>query len=593
MKKLVAALLFLFLVPIAFAAVECGNLNCEADETRTSCPADCCNGDVPDQYGKEYFVKNNGGCGIRWKTNFCGNTQCEGGENFGNCPSDCPPEAVSIELIEFDENKTYMRGDVLFIKVLVNSEEGPLPFASVYATGFFGVAQFFDDGKNDDDKRNDGIYTVNIVVPSDAFEGQKSVNIVAEKNNIKGSIKIKPTIKTDLEVTLNLRKDRFSLGDQIFGDGKIEKNGEPFEGDLKVTLANKDLILVDSVVQSGENGIYSFSYRTSLIDPPGIWDLNLDIVDESGNEKHIFREIGVFEEIIASYYTIDFEEPTSKIFKRGDFAQFLVSVKGTNGVLVTGADVILSVPGQLPVKLKEISYGKYTYSYKIPFDFPIGEQVVSVAASTEEDGDLLSGADVLVIIVDKTEIRVEMSKPEKRLVSLGDLVEFEFLARYPDTSLVSKAIFDLKIDGEIVEVNEFVKGDYTASYLVDGKNNDKAVIVLNISDPQGNSGVFESELAINTEVDLVHLILRDNLLTFLVGTMLLVSLAAGVLYFKKFATGRGLEARRDELKKIMKDLKKEYYGKGKLKTVQYRGLLDRYQQELDEIDAVLSVRAKK
>ena len=593
MKKILVILLFLFLFSTAFAAIECGNLNCETGETKDSCPADCCNGDVPNEYGKEYYVRDNGRCGTRWKPNFCGNRQCDGGETFANCPSDCAPDAVSIELLEFDNNKTYMRGDSLFVKVLVNSEEGPLPDASVYATGFFGVAQFFDDGKNDDDKKDDGIYAVSIIVPSDAFEGQKSVNVVAEKSNVKKTIKIKPTVKTTLDVTLNLRQERFSLGDQIFGEGKIEKNGEPFEGDLNVTLAYEGVVLVDSAAASGESGLYSFSYRTSLIDPPGIWDLNLNIVDESGNEGRVFRELDVFEEIIASYYSIDFEEPTSRIFNRGDFAQFLVSVKGRNGVLVTGADVILSVPGQLPVKLKEISYGKYTYSYKIPFDFPVGEQVVSVAASTEEDGDLFSGADTFVIIVDKTEIRVEMSKPEKRLVSLGDLVEFEFLARYPDTSLVSKAIFDLRIDGEIVEVNEFVKGDYTASYFVDGKNGEKAVILLSVSDPHGNKGVFESELAINTDFDLVHLILRDNLLTLLVGTMLLVSLAAGVLYFKKFAKGRGLEARREELKKIMKDLKKEYYGKGKLKTVQYRGLLDRYQQELDEIDAVLSVEGKK
>ncbi|MDP6671251.1 MAG: hypothetical protein QGI60_05580 [archaeon] len=593
MKKLVVVLLFLFLFSVAFAAIECGNLNCETGETRDSCPADCCNGDVPNQYGKEYYVKDNGRCGTRWKPNFCGNTTCDGGESFSNCPSDCAPDAISIEILEFDSNKTYMRGDIISIKVLVNSDEGPIPFASVYATGFFGVTQFFDDGKNNDDGKNDGIYAVNIVVPSDAFGGQKSVNLIAEKGNTKKSIKIKPTIKAELDVTLNLRQERFSLGDQVFGEGKIEKNGEPFSGDLNVILAYKGQVLIDSAVQSGDNGLYSFSYRTSLIDPPGIWDLNLNIVDSAGNEGRVFREVEVFEEIIVSYYSIDFEEPTSKIFNRGDFAQFLVSVKGSNGVLVTGADVVLSVPGQLPVKLKEISYGKYTYSYKIPFDFPVGEQVVSVAASTEEEGNLLSGADVLVIIVDKTEIRVEMFKPEKRLVSLGDLVEFEFLARYPDTSLVSKAIFDLKVDGDIVEVNEFVKGDYTASYLVNGENPEKIAILLSVSDPHGNAGIFESELAIKTEFDLVHLVLRDSLLTFLVGTMLIVSLAAGVLYFKKFAKGRGLEARRDELKKIMKDLKKEYYGKGKLKTVQYRGLLDRYQQELDEIDAVLSVRDKK
>ncbi len=593
MKKPVVALLFLLFFSTAFAAIECGNLNCETGETKDSCPADCCTGDVPNEYGKEYYVKTNGRCGTRWKTNFCGNTICEGGESFATCPSDCPPEAVSIGLLEFDKNKTYMRGDVFFVKVLVSSEEGPLPDASVYATGFFGVAQFFDDGKNDDEKKNDGIYAVSIVVPSDAFGGKKSVTVVAEKNKIKKSIKIEPTVKTELDVTLNMSRERFSLGDQVFGEGKIEKNGEPFRGDLNVTLAYGELVLVDSVVQSGDNGLYSFSYRTSLIDPSGIWDLNLNIVDESGNEGRVFREIEVFEEIIASYYSLDFEEPASRIFNRGDFAKFLVSVKGPKGVLINGADTILSVPGQLPVKMKEISYGKYTYSYKIPFDFPIGEQVVSVAASTEEDGDLLSGASTLVIVVDETEIRVEMSKPEKRLVSLGDLVEFEFLARYPDTSLVSKAIFDLKINGDIVEVNEFVKGDYTASYLVEGENLEKIVVLLSVSDPHGNNGVFESELAIKTEFDLVHIILRDNLLTFLTGLMLVIALAAGVLYFKKFAKGRGLDARREELKKIMTDLKKEYYGKGKLKTVQYRGLLDRYQQELDEIDAVLGVEEKK
>ena len=593
MKKAVIALLFLFFFPTAFAAVECGNLNCEGGETRDSCPADCCYGDVPDEYGKEYYIKSNGRCATRWKTNFCGNTMCEGGEDFGTCPSDCPPEAISVRLLEFDGNKTYMRGDLLFIKVLVSSEEGPLPDASVFATGFFGVAQFFDDGKNDDDKKNDGIYAVSIVVPSDAVGGKKSVTVTAEKTKVKSSIKIEPTVKAELDMTLNMRKERFSLGDQVYGEGKIEKNGELVKGAVSVKLSYKDQVLVDSVVQSGSNGLYSFSYRTSRIDPVGIWDLNLTVVDESGNEGIILREIEVFEEIVASYYSLDFEEPASIIFNRGDIAKFLVSVKGPNGVLVNGADAVLSVPGQLPVKLKEISYGKYTYSYKIPFDFPLGEQIVSTAASTEEDGDLLSGAATLLIVVDETEIRVEMPKPEKKLVSLGDLVEFKFLARYPDTSLVPKAIFDLKINGDIVEVNEFVKGDYTASYLVEGENLEKLVVVLSVSDSHGNDGFFESELAINTEFDLVHIILRDDMLTALTGLMLVIAFAAGVLYYKKFSMGRGLGARREELKKIMADLKKEYYGKGKMKTVQYRGLLDRYQQELDEIDAVLGTGEKK
>ena len=209
MKKPVVALLFLLLFSMAFAAVECGNLNCETGETKNSCPADCCKGDVPDEYGKEYYVKTNGKCATRWKPNFCGNTTCEGGENFGTCPLDCPPDAISIELLEFDENKTYMRGDVFFVKVLVSSEEGPLPNASVYATGFFGVAQFFDDGKNDDGKKNDGIYSVNIVVPSDAFGGKKGVTVVAEKNKIKTSLKIEPNVKSELDITLKMSRERF------------------------------------------------------------------------------------------------------------------------------------------------------------------------------------------------------------------------------------------------------------------------------------------------------------------------------------------------------------------------------------------------
>jgi hypothetical protein len=599
MKRLLlfCFILLLFFSPLVFGAT-CGNGVCESGETKESCSKDCeacpVSQRVIGEDCKEYYKAPDGTCQTRYFALCCGNERCEAGESYANCAQDCKPQSVTIEVLGFDYDRNYMRGDSVLVKVRVRADGKLAGGANVAVVGFFGSMKLFDDGEHGDNKAADAIYANRFTIGADAVEGRKVLKITADKLGTVGTTSVTMQLNPSLGLSMELNEGQFALGDTIDVAGRLTRRGVPLEKEITISFIVGESVFVSSPVLSDANGFFSYSYHTSLIDPPGDWDVVASAADEYGNEGLVSKGIEVYKGIEGSYYTVDFVEPVSKIFNRGEVVKFLVELKDSDGNFVEGATATIALPNALPIKLNEISPGSYSYSYEIPYDFSLGKQEVTVVASKDVNGFLLSGFASKELIIDKGKIFVEMRRPTNRIFTVGDTMHFEFKLYYVNNESVSDPLIDLRVDNRQLQVEELRRGIYSAAYIISEEAPAKKILLsLSVVDKSGNEGSYSEEFEVRASAGIIHIIQRDLFLSALATAGMLFALGGAIFYLRRASKTRGLVKRRNELKKLMKELKKQYYERGRIRLQDYRGLLNRYQQELDEIDAVLGAGGKK
>lgn len=81
---------------------QCGNNNCEPEESKCTCPADCgeCSGSAGTCLEHQCSEIE---CSTQFIPNCCGNKRCEEPENYELCPTDCTADSM-IDKINISEN---------------------------------------------------------------------------------------------------------------------------------------------------------------------------------------------------------------------------------------------------------------------------------------------------------------------------------------------------------------------------------------------------------------------------------------------------------------------------------------------------------
>ncbi|MAG21718.1 MAG: hypothetical protein CL943_00235 [Candidatus Diapherotrites archaeon] len=524
----------------------------------------------------------------------CGNHTCESAENFTNCPADCDPGAITIEVLEFDASQSYMRGEEIFIKIKVLADGSPVSDPNVSVIGFFGSMKLYDDGNHGDDKKFDTVFANSFIIPANAIEGTKVLKITAEKRGVVGTVSVEMELDASLELSMTINDDRFVLSDAIELDGQLKRRGLPIQDTIAIYFLFDGNTLVSAYIEPDENGSFSYTYHTSVIDPLGKWTISAGSVDAKGNRGTSEKTFELYKGIQDFYYNLEFVEPLSKIFSRGDVMKFLVEITDEDGNFVDGANVNISLPNTETLKLNEITTGSYTNSYKLPYDFGLGRRSFTVVASKDINGFLFSGFSSKEAIIDKGKIFVDLVKPEKRIFYFGDAINFEFELHYFDNTSVSKAIVDLKVNNKLLQVEEVSRGLYHATYIVsDEIEIERMLLFMGVKDQSENLGEYSEEFEIRAGGGPLYSLQRNTIFIIGFGGVMLFALFIAALYVRKILKAQGHGKRKVELERLIEELRQQYFEKGKIKSGEYREILNRYQSEIDEIDAALSAEESK
>ncbi|MCR4334932.1 MAG: hypothetical protein NUV57_00145, partial [archaeon] len=205
-------------------------------------------------------------CSISVSVNCCGNDLCEQGET---CMDDCAGNTLEIIKPKFG---SYLNLEEDF-NIIVNAGIGK----KVTATGFFGTAELFDDGKHNDKNPNDGVYGNSFTAPSE--EKVESIEISDGLQKKYMQLNVIPL----LETILNTNKEEFIVTDSLVITGVISRKSNPVIAEVTITAENEGEIIFETKQELDKFGNFNYSYRSFSLDPAGIWSIKIYAKDDFGN----------------------------------------------------------------------------------------------------------------------------------------------------------------------------------------------------------------------------------------------------------------------------------------------------------------------
>ncbi len=602
-KISVFGLIFLLLLlPVGFAELfnnytpliwdlsTCNNNGtCDSGEDKCTCSGDCgtCSGDVQGDVCKEYSCLT-GLCRAQIKYYCCGNNICESGEDFANCDSDCAPTTITIELLEPADSNIFLRGDEITFKAKVKADGVTARNANVRVKTFAGDIPMYDDGNHLDGKEHDGVYGVSFLVSELTVKADYASEIYAEKLGVSAVKNFIVKVNPSLDLNFEIDKNNFVLGEIINFNGRLFKRGKPISTVITVSALNKGIKILENKTKSDENGFFSLEQRTSLIYPEGNWILRVSGADSFDNEGLKEKNIIVSRETGTIFMDVTFSD-YEKLYGRGQEIKLLVDILFDEKP-VEDADVIALFPDGKEVDLRMVSNGKYSLSYLIPFDFPLGEQKILINARKTIGSIKYGGSNELTITVDNAKIIPVLLEPKKETAALGEELKFKLKFSYENGKPLNKAKVSIKINDKNIFAAEKEQGVFYFSYVVNNEDLSEArQLLLNVkaSDAFGNSITFTKLFEVTGELTLEYYF-RENPLLFLSVIFAFVFIIVVIIVIRKRMDRlSSLKKRKKDLEKLKSDLQEKYFNLGAVGNEQYYSLLSQYSSELRDIDSAI------
>lgn len=586
--------LAIFLVPIALAAT-CGDGKCESGETKCSCMTDCgeCKGEVS---GKDcmYYTCIDQACVPLMKFPCCGNGVCEATEKFQNCPRDCAPRSVLVEP-QVDEKTELLRGETALIKAKIYADGDIVPkIADVFATGFFGELQLYDDGNHSDGTTRDGIYANTFLIDRSSTKGENKINLRATVGGVADSKQATLKVNPTLDISIQLEKEFFSLGEFLRFSGSLKKRGEPIDSNVTVSLSSGGKQFFSKVISPDKNGNFSFEHHTSLADPAGEWTVSLSTFDKFYNEGLLAKKMRVLSPEAGIFFLIDFIEPSKKAISRGEQMTVIVKVSDIEGKSVNTADVFIELPDKSTVSLKEVSAGVYSGVFAIPVDMQLGDQQLSVKASKAFGNITEHGAASTTIFVNKVPLTLEVLSPKESIFNLGETIYLKFKLLYGVGKPVEGAKLELEYQGKKFRASDEGSGIYTHKLKLVDVNFTELSIKVSADDSKSNTAEKELFFTIKQTYTPISFFLKDPLTTIGISAVALIALLLISIFSYTAIHLSALEKRKSELTELKRKLQESYFNLKTINTDQYKKASDNYSTELNRINAeITSIKMQK
>ncbi len=549
----------------------CGNSKCEgaAGESCSTCPQDCgvcpegCNPDTcKGSCGtcKEYKCEGDA-CVCSTILNCCGNGICEAGESYINCSLDCGPSSISVNFIEPSINSEYVRGENVLVKVNVSyNENAPGTNANVSLVLPFASYQMIELGG--------GLYQSNFTIPAN-ISGILEI-IVNAKKGISSSASRTIFVNNSLNLDLNYTHSLFKTQDLVINGFVKDAKGRPINGTAIISFNNKEYL------SSINNGVFNYTYYTSMLDKSGLWSIDIYVNDSFNNSASKKITVNVSTPNEGEYLQINLTSPSGYTFKRGE--KIKVEVLTSSGANVK----VKTFSGEYQ-KLDEVSPGKYYTELQVPFDAPLGDWDLEVIA---EKGPL-SGVVHKNINVEPAKIILSISK--KQSVSKGENVNIIIKATYDNGLPVEEEQITATINNKTVNLTRVSQGTYSYSFIA---NENTSVLDISLSDEANNTGSASISISV-AGVSLSYLYMRYWYIT-----IPSTGAAAYAIFFflKKFLFKLSYNAvllKKKQLLKRKKALQKDYFVKHTISSKFYEKQISQINEELSVIKKRLKKFKKK
>ncbi len=560
---------------------------CQDYESKCSVPNDC--GSCYKKLGACSEVNCVGdSCKTTISLGCCGNGLCEFKEDYSNCSEDCKPRNLSLIVLNDFSSKKFFRGDTVLFKVKAEADGVLINNAKVKVIGFFGELVLVNDGKHKDGTAYDGVYAGEYLIPKEAEKGAYNIELIVDfaktKNSINKTLFLDPIVElNDISVPSSVL-----LGEEI--NLKFRTRRESVNVPAKISLIAK---LKDSTktffskeLESNNDGLVEFSYRTSFLDSPGEWVLTVKAIDFNGNVGVKDYLINVKNPSSTSFLKIRLVNDLNSSFLRGEKIDFNLFVSDELGAGVSNSETFATFNGK-QVKFKDNNSGYYSYSFNLPFDSKLGKNSFLIESKKQVDGKLFSGSKEVSFDVNSINLNTELISPFNHSIKIGETVLFRIRVVYPNGKPVTgPSILPVKIAGRDVNLLFVGDGFFEKNYKILQENKHLILFDVNSTDLFGNKIVFSTEL--NVLGVSVFYYLQEYALTLFLIIVVVVGLffLTFSIYFKSKSKKKLIE-RKQELIQEIKSIQKQFFVDGFMDKNSYDKSMLRLETELKEINKQL------
>lgn len=557
---------------------------CDSDETKCSVPNDCgtCSGDVPLKVCYEYGCVG-ANCKELLKKDCCGNGVCETNEDFLSCGIDCKPQAIQIELTSFTAASEFMRGDTLPVVVSVTVDSHAVSDAEVYVKGFFGRKRLRNTGTYGDAKPNDNVYGFSFTIPENISEGEQIILIEVRYKEKVQLFRKSYIVNPKLDISINKNKDNYILGDIIQITGQITKHEQPIAVPIDVNLVDsKKNVILQIVLETDEQGNYTFSYHTNLLEPLGVWKIAFYANDSNGNYLQLEADLNLLAVTQTSFLQVAMVSELLPEYSRGETIDINVEVKDYSGAAVDDAEVTILTPLNQKLVLAMESSGLYRATFWIPWQTPQENQKFQISAVREAGGAHYSGQVSFDLNFLPIEINIEIVAPEATHYSVGEEINFTILISYPDKSQATNVTIAAHVNDNPVEFTAVGQGKHEAAYIVGEGDEGKTLFSAETEDIYGNTGQTELELEISGTL-YIHYIRKYSQAIIFLTAAIIISLLGITSLSRRRRSLKVLLRREAELRALIKDLQSQYFKEGALSRKYYQEMISKYEIELSDV----------
>ncbi|MDO8627928.1 MAG: hypothetical protein Q7K42_05660 [Candidatus Diapherotrites archaeon] len=580
-----------FYSPAFFQGDLCGNNKCDIGENQCTCAKDCgvCSGSLTGSVCRQLECKSNVCTAIDTPL-CCGNNVCELGENYDSCAIDCKPKEIFIELVE--ELEAFRKGDVALLKVRVFDEkQNNISGLKLFAKGFFGSILLFDDGKNNDEKRNDGIYANTLNISSDLKLQKYSVFLTTEFLGVNGSKEIELKINPKLDANVFGLKENYFLGDNIDLEFIVRNKDVPVKIPLIVSMVGADVPVLRQEIFSDSEGKAKLSYHTSFIDKTGPWQVSLTGIDDFNNFVNFGTFFYVASQEATEIISISISNDLTKPFKRGEKIPFEVVLTDSQKSFVSEADVQVVYPGGKKISLVELEPGHYSSELFLDYDLNYGSNNFQIVSKKFSENFAFEGGKNFSFEVEKANFLISLAEPRELYYSVGDFLPVRIILTYPNNDLVVLPEILVYINQGQITLVPKRPGEYSAELYLDKNFLGNNVLKIEAEDQFGNFGFVEKKFIVSGE-NVFYTIQKNLPQIVLVLVIVLVIFLVGSKFLGKTHRLGYLKKRKEELEKLIQQANTDYFENPILKKKDYAALLDEYKKELTSVNDELRLWSK-
>ncbi|MDD5163814.1 MAG: hypothetical protein PHD95_06460, partial [Candidatus ainarchaeum sp.] len=547
-----------------------------------SCPGDC--GNCSGQYGNDACKELgcvSGVCKIILKTNCCGNATCESSETYEGCPADCTPKSIDISVIVPSVNDYFVFGEKanVVVEILADGKSKVIGAEASFRIGSKNYV-LYNDSRHGDSSSFDAIYG-NFVNVLPSMLGPNPVEFTAVFRGVTGTAKANFLVKPDLNVVLDIPQS-VALGDVLDLQGFVRAKAKPVGIMLDANIFFQGKSVFNSVFASDVNtGAFSFSYPVSLLGKLGEYSLLITGIDGNGNKAFFQRAFEVKEKVFAKKLSIAIEPLQKESFGRGEEVPLVIAISDESGNGVEKAEAFVEVFGQ-KTRFFEFEPGKYSVSLVIPFSAKEGENSFSVSAA-KKDGSLIVAEATATgkIVVEKTTPIIETILPKDDFFQIGDIIEFEILAYYPDKSKVVDAKAFVLVNAKEIPLRQAEPGRFVGSYAFSEEDVGSPFVSIKVADSYGNVVSVEKKVSVIGE-SFSYVLARNAL-----QLIAVLAIAAALFFFvfrgalaRSFATSKKKNISLAEAR--IRELQENYFQKGLMSRAQYESEMQKLSEKLEK-----------